>query len=319
LSDSHAFIPSFLTPARRASLGRRPGSPTGSDVEAEDTPGDPDIVPEPRPSREGLPPSYRMRAEPHYVETLARSRGEARPPDRPDVRATVTTDPRGTGSVSDRTLAPVAAALAQSVDAICDALAGLPTSGRPLAERMAVELARAEAVRARWLAQSVAVLQSDPLPALDQVNLGHVLANVAAALEPEHRITGASPAFELPAAPVMVFGDDALLRVAVGGMLHAMRAMIEARADAVRLIARVAPRADASSCAVEVVQTAMRLPPATLARLFEGDWVEHPAGRSGAVLLAAARRIAAVQGGSLEVKTLDGGGCRLILSVPRAG
>ncbi len=319
MSDSHAFIPSFLTPARRASLGRRAGSAPDTDIEPEDTPDDSDVVPEPRPSREGLPPSYRMRAEPHYVETLARPRAEARPPDRPDVRAAVAADPRATGSVSDRTLAPVAAALAQSVDAICDALAGLPTSGRPLAERMAVELAKAEAVRARWLAQSVAVLQSDPLPALDQLNLGTVLANVAKALEPEHRITGASPAFELPAEPVLVFGDDALLMVAVGGMLHAMRAMIETRADAVRLIARVAPRPDASSCALEVVQTAIRLPAATLARLFEGDWAEHPAGRSGAVLLAAARRIAMVQGGSLEVEPLDGGGCRLILSVPAAG
>ena len=319
MSDSHAFIPSFLTPARRASLGRRSGSTPGTDVEPEDPPDDPGIVPEPRSSREGLPPSYRMRAEPHYVETLARSRAEARPPERPDVRAAIAADPRAAGSLSDRTLAPVTAALAQSVDAICDALAGLPTGGRPLAERMAVELAKAEAVRARWLAQAVAVLQSDPLPALDQVNLGTVLAGVASALEPEHRITGASPAFELPAEPVLVFGDEALLRVAVGGMLHAMRALIEARADAVRLIARVAPRPDGSSCAVEVVQTAMRLPAPTLARLFENEWAEHPAGPSGAVLLAAARRIALVQGGSLEARALDGGGCRLVLSVPAAG
>jgi hypothetical protein len=253
------------------------------------------------------------------VETLARPRAEARPADRHDVRAAVADNPRATGSLSDRTLAPVTAALAQSVDAICDALAGLPTSGRPLAERMAVELAKAEAVRVRWLAQSVAVLQSDPLPALDQVNLGAVLANVARALEAEHRITGASPAFELPDEPVLVFGDDALLTVAVGAMLHAMRAMIETRADAVRLIARVAPKTDASSFALEVVQTAMRLPSATLARLFEQDWAEHPAGRSGAVLLAAARRIALVQGGNLEVKAVDGGGCCLILSVPAAG
>jgi hypothetical protein len=319
LSDSHAFIPSFLTPPRRASLGRRAGATSGADVEPEEAPDDPDVVLEPRSTREGLPPSYRMRAEPHYVETLARPRGEARPPDRPDVRAALAADPRATGSVEDRTLAPVTAALAQSVDAICDALAGLPTNGRPLAERMAVELAKAEAVRARWLAQSVAVLQSDPLPALDQVNLGAVLANVATALEPEHRITGASPAFELPAEPAWVFGDDALLTVAVGGMLHAMRAMIEARADAARLIARVAPKTEASSCGIEVVQTALRLPAPALARLFDGDWAEHPAGRGGAVLLAAARRIATVQGGSLEVKALDGGGCRLVLSVPAAG
>jgi hypothetical protein len=316
LSDSHAFIPSFLTSPRRALLGRRADSASGTDLEPEDSGDDPDAVPEVQSTREGLPASYRMRAEPHYVETLARPRAEDRSAERPDVRAAMNADPHATGGVPDRPLAPVTAALAQSVDAIC---AGLPTGGRPPAERMALELAKAEAVRARWLAQSVAVLQSDPLPALDPLNLGVVLANVARALEPEHRITGASPDVELPTEPVMVFGDDRLLTVAVGGMLHAMRAMIETRADAIRLIARVAPRPDDVSYALEVVQTAVRLPAPTLARLFDGDWADHPAGPSGAVLLAAARRIARVQGGSLEVKALDGGGCRLILSVPAAG
>jgi len=260
-----------------------------------------------------------MRAEPHYVETLARPRVEATVIERADARTGAAADARVTGGASERALAPVSAALAEAVDAICGALAGLPMGGRPLAERMAVELARAEAVRARWLAQSVAVLQSDPLPALDQVDLGVVLSHVARLLEPEHRITGAAPTVEIPDAPSMVFGDAALLTVAIGGMLHAMRAMIEPRADAVRLIARVAPRPDSSSCALEVVQTAVRLPLATQARFFEGDWAEHPAGRSGAVLLAAARRIALVQGGGLELKALDGGGCRLLLSVPAAG
>ena len=50
LSDSHAFIPSFLTPARRASLGRRAGSAPDTDIEPEDSPDDSDVVPEPRPS-----------------------------------------------------------------------------------------------------------------------------------------------------------------------------------------------------------------------------------------------------------------------------
>jgi two-component system sensor histidine kinase/response regulator len=317
LSDSHAFIPSFVAPPHRSPIGRGTPPTSGGDPDPEDTLEDADFAPAPRPAREGLPPSYRMRAEPHYVEALARPRVEALKEERPDARAV--SDARVSGGVSDRTLAPVSAALAQAVDAIRDALAGLPMGGRPLAERMAVELARAEAVRAGWLAQSVAVLQSDPLPALDQVDLGGVLSHVAKLLEPEHRITGAAPAVETPDAPVLVFGDFALLTVAVGGMLHAIRTMIEPRADAIRLIARIAPRPDTSSCALEVVQTAVRLPLATQARFFEGDWGDHPAGRSGAVLLAAARRIALVQGGSLEVKAVDGGGSRLLLTMPAAG
>jgi hypothetical protein len=37
------------------------------------------------------------------------------------------------------------------------------------------------------------------------------------------------------------------------------------------------------------------------------------------VLLAAARRIAMLQGGSLDLKTDAGGGCRLLFNVPAAG
>ena len=67
-------------------------------------------------------------------------------------------------------------------------LAEVNGQGRPLRERVLIELARAEAVRAAWLAEAVDVLQREPLPALDQVNLAAVVAAVAEALAPEHRL-----------------------------------------------------------------------------------------------------------------------------------
>jgi hypothetical protein len=69
---------------------------------------------------------------------------------------------------------------------------------------------------------------------------------------------------------------------------------------------------------VEVLQTAVRMPSSMLGRLFDADWAEHPAGPTGAVLLAAARRIAALQGGTLDARPVDGGGCRLVLTLPAA-
>ena len=55
-----------------------------------------------------------------------------------------------------------------------------------------------------------------------------------------------------------------------------------------------------------------------VARLFDTEWTEHPAGSTGAVFLAAARRIAALQGGTLDGRLVDGGGCRLVLTLPAA-
>jgi len=46
--------------------------------------------------------------------------------------------------------------------------------------------------------------------------------------------------------------------------------------------------------------------------------VGGPAGSSGALLLAAARKIALAHGGALEIAPLEGGGCRLVLGVPAA-
>ena len=53
--------------------------------------------------------------------------------------------------------------------------------GRPLRDRVAIDLARAEAGRARWVADAAAVLQVDPLPSLDEVDLVlEALADLAA-------------------------------------------------------------------------------------------------------------------------------------------
>lgn len=294
MSDSRVFIPPYVPPSRRAE-----GSPGGA------RPGDEQSDAETNPLvREGLPATYRMRAEPHYVEALAQ------PP-----RAEVPT-------VSERPPVPgaaVSAAIAQAVEAVDEALAGLPSRGQSLRERVAVELARAEALRARWLAEAVVVLQQEPLPALDLVDLARVLGAVATAFGPEQRLTGGAPSITVPDGAFQVFGDERLLTAAIGGLVHAMRALVDDRADPNRVIVRMGPRHDTASRTIEVMQTAVRVPASAHARFFDADWAAHPAGPAGAALLAAARRIALAQGGTLDVRANEGGGCSLVFSVPAAG
>ena len=96
-------------------------------------------------------------------------------------------------------LSDAALALAEAFDAIQAALRDVPTRGRPLRDRVAIELARAEATRGRWLADAAVVMQSDPLPALDEVDLARVLRAVVEANGPESRLSGGGAAMPVPA------------------------------------------------------------------------------------------------------------------------
>ncbi len=276
--------------------------------------------------REGLPPSYRMRHEPHYVDALvARSVPAARVAPVAPVAVepppvTVVAAPAAAAVVIEapRSLADAAAALADAFDAIQAALRDLPTRGRPLRDRVTIELARAEATRGRWLADAAAVMQHEPIPALDEVDLARVLRVVVEAHGPESRLTGGDAALPLPVGTCPVFGDERLLTTAVGAALAAMRAVIEDRGDARKMAITLSPRLEPATRTLEIAQSAVRVPASAYHRFFDAGWRDHPAGATGALMLAAARRIAVAHGGTLDVDAIDGGGCRLRLSVPAA-
>jgi hypothetical protein len=270
----------------------------------------------PAPVREGLPPTYRMRHEPHYVEALVAPPAPVAPaasPIAPVAVAEPAEDVPTTGG-----LAEVITALATSLESIHASLRDVSRRGRPLRDRVAIDLARAETARARWVADAAAVLQVDPLPSLDEVDLVAVCHAVGQTFAPEYRLAGGAPSTTLPASPAHVFGDERLLTTAIGSVLSAVRALVEDRGDASRVTVGLAPRVDSTTRTVEIAQSLVRVSPASYGRFFDATWTAHPAGPAGAVLLAAARRIAEAHGGALELSALDGGGCRFLLSVPAA-
>ncbi len=295
-----------------------------SDLEAETDP-DADASASAR-VREGLPPSYRMRAERHYVEALvdralgtsAPAAAAAAPPAPVTPAAAMNHVPEPVVSASPAAIAAAATSLADAFDAIQAALRDLPTRGRPLRDRVTIELARAEATRGRWLADAAVVLQTEPLPALDELDLVALLAQVYDAFGPENRLSGGAAAAPIPEGSCRVFGDERLLSTALGALLAAVRAVIEDRGDARKVSVALGPRREAASRTLEIAQTAVRLPVSAYARFFDADWPEHPAGPSGALLLAAAKKIALAHGGGLEIGGVEGGGCRLVLSLPSA-
>ncbi len=345
MSESPAYVSPFVRatrdsgrPLRTSPVGRDEVDgdlddeiPVDHDAELE-ADADPDVhAGVPARVREGLPPSYRMRAEPHYVEALvdrSRSTFEAEAAAAPVARPleSAVTPPLSTAlpplepadPAVTTSLMAAAAALAEAFEAIQAALRDVPLRGRPLRDRVAIELARAEATRGRWLADAALVLQVEPLPALDEVDLLRALAGVFEAWGPENRLSGGADAMRVPAGTCAVFGDERLLTTALGAILAAIRALIEDRGDARKVSVALGPRRDAATRTIEISQTAVRLPAAAYGRAFDADWHDHPAGPSGALLLAAAKKIALAHGGTLEVLPLEGGGCRFVLGLPAA-
>jgi len=341
VSESPAYVPPFVRVTDDSTLPLNAAQTGGDDVDGDLDDDDGDIVVEhdsdddadpdlsaapPSRGREGLPPSYRMRAEPHYVEALVdRSLAmsdpvaAAAPPPIAVVAAPPVPAPPAPGPQATAVSLTVAAtALADAFDAIQAALRDVPLRGRPLRDRVAIELARAEATRGRWLADAAVVLQVEPLPALDEVDLLRLLGQVFEAFGPENRLSGGAAAMPVPAGQCHVFGDERLLTTALGAMLAAVRALIEDRGDARKVSVALGPRREAATRTIEVCQSAVRLPASAYPRFFDADWADHPAGASGAMLLAAARKIARAHGGALDVSPLEGGGSRLVLSVPAA-
>jgi len=342
VSESPAYVPPFVRAARDSAFPLN-----ASQLERDDANGslddDGDIVSEhdgdtqtdadpdtnagaPARLREGLPPSYRMRAEPHYVEALVdRSlagleTGTTAAPETPVAPAVPVSEPRAddAGRVTSALFAAAATTLAEAFDAIQAALRDVPLRGRPLRDRVAIELARAEATRGRWIADAAVVLQFEPLPALDEVDLLRLIGSVFEAFGPENRLSGGAAAMPAPTGTCPVFGDERLLTTALGAMLAAVRALVEDRGDARKVAVALGPRREAAVRTIEVTQAAVRLPASAYERFFDMDWADHPAGPSGALLLAAARKIALAHGGGLDIAPLDGGGSRLVLSVPAA-
>jgi len=217
-----------------------------TDDDGDDTGDSADVAAVPiAPGREGLPPSYRMRHDPHYVDTLV---------ERSAAPALVVMESGPEPAPLPAALAATAVALAEAFDAIQAALRDVPTRGRPLRDLVAIELARAEATRGRWLADAAALMQREPMPALDEVDLVKVLRRVIETLGPESRLSGGAAVAPAPDGHCHVFGDERLLTTAVGASLAGMRAVIEDRGDARKLAVAVSPRRDGAVRTLEISQ-----------------------------------------------------------------
>jgi signal transduction histidine kinase len=256
-----------------------------------------DGLDEPRPAREGLPPGYRMRHEPHYVDALLSGPRPVPPRESPAV------------------LAAAGREIAAALEGVARSAADLTLAGRSLRERLSVELIKAEGRRASALCDALTVMMIEPTLALRPVDLGASVRAVVEAASFAMRLSGTEPRVHV-AAGVTVRADERWLRALLDAVLLAMNALVGSGAPWSTLDVSVPSASEAAPRCVEVVQRTLALPQLAILRFFDSGWSEHPAGTAGALALGAAHRLAALHSGHLTVAAVEGGGCRVTLSLP---
>lgn len=189
------------------------------------------------PVREGLPRTFRMRADKHYVEML-----DAPPQGSPEPEAALAGSRQSAASSPDvdEDLPAAAAAgrdLAQSLATLRTSTNLLTDRGPALAATVAANLIRAEAWRATCLLTVAQFLRGDKTPALRVVRARAVAEQVLASIEPERRLRGVTLDAQIAVGESVMAADEDLLVTALSGVLMATLALAPEQSDFVVVFA----------------------------------------------------------------------------------
>lgn len=186
-----------------------------------------------------------------------------------------------------------------------------------LRDRVALDLIRTEAHRARRLVQCLNTLSAPPSLSLTAQPLRVMVDQALDAFGPERRLSGVQVRVDsgdgLHAASV----DPEWFGVALAGLFGGMLALVQTTRTP-SLDARLSTVPSGASVMLELSQQIVTVPDWALARFFDASWTERPGGYQAAVELAAARTIIEQHRGGVELVPGERGGCRLVVTMPAA-
>jgi len=260
---------------------------------------------QPRPVRQGLPPTYRMRHDAHYVDELESRR-------RPADAAAAAAVP----GLAFPTSIPVTFALrdmSQELEGVASCFNLVAAKARPLRERVGLSLARVGIQRNMRAFQALRVFLEDPAPELAQWSLNSVIEQTVKGFDEELRVTESRVALDLHEAPIRLSADARMLSIAVQACVGTLISFIEASGQAG--VIHIATRIADSTATCEFRQDVYRMTADQFARLPDLEWSERPGGIPAGIALAGASRIAQAHGGMLDARRTDAGGCVLGLTL----
>ena len=164
--------------------------------------------------------------------------------------------------------------------------------------------------------QSLDLLAQDPPLAQTEVSLSSVLDRALEGFTAERRLSGVAVHLEMADGPTTVRGDQDWLTVGLSGALGGMLALVQG-ATTPALTVSLTASASRSSIVVEIAQHTVTVPTWGLSQFFDVTWIDRPGGYQAAAELAAAKKVAALHRGGIEVLPGDRGGCRLVVVLPQ--
>lgn len=249
------------------------------------------------PAREGLPRSFRMRADKHYVEMLdapaPRTGAEAPLVSR---RAQPTADPAVDEAA--RAARDAATEMAQALAALRASTNLLSDRGAGLAATVAPHLIRAELWRATCLLQGSRFLRGELTLSPRPVRAREILDAALTAIGPERRLRAVALDERLEVGDQRILADEELLVCAVSGLLTATIGLLDGRPDAA---IAVSAETVGQEVVIRVTQDHAAAPT---------DWA------SRSVAIVAASRIVTASEGRFAVSA-TGIGTELRVSMPR--
>lgn len=265
------------------------------------------------PEREGLPSSYRMRADAHYVDQLTSRRADRAHPDLPRPEGGTRLDPRRADIIDrdagseprqrrgDRLLAQ----LSEDIATIQSAAAMLAGESSAIARRVSVDLIRSHAWRASWLFHAHQILEGHHRAHIRPRPIGPLLAHVRDGLAPECRLTGSTLTVRASDWNAVVPVDEAGL---VAGLSGAVLAVLGLAGGGDGLaIAITATVTDGALAVIEVTQDAVQVGGACGSRFLDASWVDRPGGWTASLGATVAKSVAHLAGG--ETAFLAGDRC----------
>lgn len=270
---------------------------------------DPDVVEPPPARREGLPPSYRMRADAHYVEHLTSRRTE-----RSADHLRVAPDPverQDTRDRSERLLAQ----LAEDFATLESASAALTSETSRMARRVNVDLIKAQVWRGGWALRAHALVEGQrrlqPRPRPLGFLLGHLRNGWAAECRLED-ITLHVAASDWNA--VVPVDEPAFLAGINGGVVATLGLVSQVDGATVSITATCV---SGELRAVDITQNEVFVPPGASARFFDASWIDRPGGWFAGLGAAAAKAAADQHGGEAVFLAGDQRGSTLRITFAR--
>ena len=249
-----------------------------------------------KPDREGLPSSYRMRADAHYVDQLSTTRRADRPAGEPARNGHDLGPSDAELSERERNRARVFARLTEDLATVGAAATLLAGDASPMARRVNIDVIRAEVWRASWLLRAQAILDGGHKGQARPRQLGSILERIRQGFAPECRLNGITLHVNASDWNTAVAVEESELVAGITGAVFATLGLL-GRIDGTS-VTLTAEAMTGDLRTVEIVQEDVSVPTGATLRFFDAGWAERPGGWLAGMGAATARAVAQLNGGT---------------------